>query len=215
MNETAGYLIYHPKRQKYVFGETVVYCDPITDRSNQDPYVWNERFLHSFCHITQMRPRVGHVNFWISGDTWPEFNSLLCDLVFSVQEKAPWQNTNDMDRRDPIVDSDQAYRDHYRWPSAPVPQHVLKRRGRSTLKADSERSFQPQFHGQLIDVIPILQKFAPVEEWRKALRAGRASKPTPIGHEVVAALYTFLECETDLRLHGVDMIRLRQSGLQL
>ena len=65
----AGYLIYHPKREVSKFANLVVYHDSTT--GNQDPYIWNQPFLHTYCHITQMSPEVGHINFWVGGDTFP------------------------------------------------------------------------------------------------------------------------------------------------
>ena len=104
----AGYLIYHPKRQMYRFGTQVVYADRKT--GNQDPYVWNDSFLHTFCHMTQMSPEIGYVNFWVSGDRWPDFTKLFCDLVFVVKEKLFWKQPNSIDPKDPIVDSEDSLR---------------------------------------------------------------------------------------------------------
>jgi hypothetical protein len=53
--------------------------------------------------------------FWVSGDTFPNFNNLYCDLVFIIKEKTYWKNANTIDRTDAIIDTDEAYLDHYRW----------------------------------------------------------------------------------------------------
>jgi hypothetical protein len=79
-----GYLIYHPSRTKSVFDSIVVYHDSIV--GNQDPYIWNCKFLHSYCH-----------------------------LVFIIKEKTYWKNANTIDRTDATIDTDEAYLDHYRW----------------------------------------------------------------------------------------------------
>src|SRR6267378_2209669 len=76
---TAGWLVYHPARVTNVIDGTRVHYDETSN--NQDPYVWNSRFLHSFCHITQMAPELGDIEFWVNGDEWPGFTSLRCDLV--------------------------------------------------------------------------------------------------------------------------------------
>lgn len=52
----SGYLIYHPSRSVATFDTVIVYHDHIG--GNQDPYIWNEPFLHTYCHITQMKPDV-------------------------------------------------------------------------------------------------------------------------------------------------------------
>jgi hypothetical protein len=44
-----GYLIYHRRRVVKQFGKDKVYCDPTSRSGNQDPYVWNTRFLHTYC----------------------------------------------------------------------------------------------------------------------------------------------------------------------
>jgi hypothetical protein len=85
-----------------------------------------------------MIANVGDINFSVSGDSFPNFSHLYCDLVFVVAEKVSWENANTIDRNDVIVDTDEAYNDHYRWA---MHQHYLKRRRRYTLKTDSERSF--------------------------------------------------------------------------
>ena len=59
-------LIYHPRRDHRRFGDTAVYFDSTT--GNQDPYVWNDPFLHSYCHITQFHAEPGDINLWVSGD---------------------------------------------------------------------------------------------------------------------------------------------------
>src|SRR5690349_2512465 len=98
-----GYLIYHPRRQRSTFGDVTVYHDGIG--GNQDPYVWNRQFLHTYCHITQMSPAGGDINFWVSGDTFPDFTRLSCDLVFVVAQKLYWSYANTIEPADPLIDS--------------------------------------------------------------------------------------------------------------
>lgn len=81
----SGYIIYHPKRNREIFDGTTVHYD--NNEGNQDPYVWNRQFLHTYCHMTQMTPQEGQINFWVSGDTFPNFSQLFCDLVFVVERK--------------------------------------------------------------------------------------------------------------------------------
>src|ERR1043166_1835911 len=98
----SDYLIYHPKREKERIGPYTVYYDKLT--GNQDPYIWNEKFLHTFCHITQMTNEKNQINFWVSGDTFPKFTKLYCDCVFVIDKKYPWQSANQIDKNNPIVD---------------------------------------------------------------------------------------------------------------
>lgn len=46
----SGYVIYHPKRAITTHRNTTIHHDPMRN-SNQDPYIWNTRFLHTYCHI--------------------------------------------------------------------------------------------------------------------------------------------------------------------
>jgi hypothetical protein len=63
---THGWIVYHPRRVANTFDGIRVHCDH-TGR-NQDTYVWNERFTHSYCRITQMAPVEEDVILWVSGD---------------------------------------------------------------------------------------------------------------------------------------------------
>src|ERR1043165_4628279 len=97
------YLIYHPKRERIFLNGLTIYHDKFSD--NQDPYIWNDRFLHTYCHITQLSNYIGQTNFWISGDVYPNFTRLFCDCVFVIEEKLFWSRRNSIDRSDPIVDN--------------------------------------------------------------------------------------------------------------
>jgi hypothetical protein len=106
-----SWLIYHPKREYRSFDGQPVYFDKT--EGNQDPYIWSDRFLHSYCHITQFRAEIGGIHLWVSGDTFPQFRHLYCDLVFVVADKQPWKEPNRITRSDPIVESKEAFKDHY------------------------------------------------------------------------------------------------------
>lgn len=207
----ASHLIYHPKRQKQTFGSTTVYFDK--PRGNQDPYVWNEPFLHSYCHITELAaPKADDINFWISGDNFPDFDSLQCDLVFVVAKRVEWADRNIISATDPIVDSADAYGDHYRW----AYQHPYKTRRRTTLKAEPTRSFQPQdSSGNLVDVLPELNAMGfPTNSLRAALRKGFASKPMPLSSICANRLYSFVKCSS-IRLTGGQLRTIRSSNQSL
>jgi hypothetical protein len=206
-----GYLIYHPKRRVSNFGKVVVYHDSTT--GNQDPYIWNQPFLHTYCHITQMSPEIGHINFWVSGDTFPNFTQLFCDLVFVVQEKVYWQECNTIDRHNPIVESEEAFNDHYGW----AEQHHFQRRRRFTLKANPLQSFQPQTsENKLLDVLPVLvQMDLSVETLRKGMHAGTGSCPLRLDDDVTNALYTWLQRSASIKLGGDVLARIRKEHREL
>ena len=202
----AARLIYHPRRVCRRFGETTVHFDNTT--GNQDPYLWNDAFLHSFCHITQFRPEVGDVNLWVSGDRWPQFSSLYCDLVFVVAGKYPWAEANVLSPRDPLVDSPEAWADHYRW----HPEHCFRqRRTRITLKADPARSFQPQAtDGSLIDIVPVLERHGTsLGSLRAGMRAGTGSQPVAIPDATATAIVEALNLAPVI-LRGPELRAIRQ-----
>jgi hypothetical protein len=181
----AARLIYHPRRERRAFDSATVYFDGTA--GNQDPYVWNDAFLHSYCHITQFHAEAEDINLWVSGDRFPQFSQLYCDLVFVVARKCAWDDANDLRRDDPLVDSEEAWADHYRW----YPQHPLTRRSRYTLKADPGCSFQSQTEdGNLIDIVPLLQEHGiGLPELWAGMHAGIGSQPMTIaiaGAEAVA-----------------------------
>jgi hypothetical protein len=206
----ACWLIYHPRRQVRQLDGRTVYHDSTV--GNQDPYLWNDAFLHSYCHITQMRPEISGIHLWVSGDTFPDFSSLYSDLVFVVAQQRLWQDANDIAPGDPIVDSAEAYNDHYRWHS----QHPFIRRKRYTLKAGPNRSFQPQTtRAELIDIVPLLERRGlPLDRIRVGLRAGKGSTPLPLERSTAATIADQL-CMAPILLKGPELrqIRLRHPEL--
>jgi hypothetical protein len=204
-----GYLIYHPPRWKSRLGNVVVYHDHIGGH-NQDPYLWNLRFLHTYCHMTQMDPRPGYVNLWVAGDTFPKFNALFCDLVFVVEgQRHYWASSNHIEPTDELVDSLEAYVDHYQWAGK---EHPLKRRRRYTLKADPELSFQSQTRpGQLIDILPWLEAYGySRDRLRRSLQAAQGSRPMALKPEIVEGMAAKLGDTAYQQLRGAELMPLRQ-----
>lgn len=205
-----GYLIYHPKRVRSTFDDIVVYHD--NNKGNQDPYVWNKPFLHTFCHITQMSPKKGYINFWVTADKWKDITHLHCDLVFYVKEMFKWNDTNKITPDNTIVDSEEAFTDHYQW----AWQHKFKKRDRYTLKADPIDSFQPQNEEKnLIDLVPILTKHGfSKEKLSKDFQCGFGSKPILIDDKVTNDLYSTLK-EASIKLFGNQLAEIRKKNKEL
>ncbi len=206
-------IIYHPQRVKSVFSGVTIYHDKTTD--NQDPYVWNDPFLHTFCHMPELKnPKPGDTNFWVSGDTFPDFNHLYCDLVFVIKEKCYWENANSINSTDPLVDSKEAYQDHYKWVQW---QHEFKNRKRFTLKADPLHSFQYQDQaGSLIDIVPILNSLGfPTDQLHKALKKGFASKPMPLDPKIARELHSAISKSADMKLTCKQLQSIRKKHHEL
>lgn len=205
------YLVYHPKREVSEIRDLKIYHDSFF--GNQDPYLWNEQFLHSFCHITQLRVQPKDILFWVSGDTYPNFTKLFCDCVFVIAKKEYWENANHIQPTDFIVDNEQTFDHHYKWVNPPFNQHLFKRRRRYTLKADSEKSFQPQTRNkELIDLIPffdqqgispetLINSISRNKSGKKSMNS-RAFKLTP---EHSRKLYDYLTENSPIKIKGKDV----------
>ena len=204
------YLIYHPERKKVPVGKYMIYCDKFGN--NEDPYLWNNKFLHSYCHITQMKNEEGQINFWISGDIYPNFTKLFCDCVFVIKEKLYWSNSNRISKTDSIVDNIRTFDYHYKWVNPPFNAHHFTKRRRYTLKADAIKSFQPQnSRGELIDILPFLNKSGiSTDELINTITSKRGSHPTRLENNIGLKLYDFLLQSASIKLYGKQIANLFQ-----
>ena len=206
-----SYLIRHPKRTTGVFsGHTVHYDRP---RRNQDPFVWNDPFLHTFCHMSELRAQQsGDINFWVVGDQHPNFRSLTCDLVFTVESVHPWQDSNSLSASDPMVDNARAYIDHY----CPVGLKRFKK-SRRTLKANPSQSFQPlDYQARPVDLLPELIRLGLTPQWLvSAFSKGFATKPVILSDKVADQLRTYLSSVAHTKLTGAALQALRGSISEL
>ncbi|GHP00782.1 hypothetical protein KSF_108290 [Reticulibacter mediterranei] len=194
---------------------------------NQDPYIWQKVFLHTYCHMGQMRdgfqckpkghPEVdrGDILFWITSDVRGNYTQLKCDLVFVVAEKQYWSLPNQINRHDSPAntDSEDAFKEHYAW----VEQHKLSDKmvaqgfRRFTLKADPAQSFQPQdANGNLLDIRPLLKRLnVNLTALNKDLgpsEPGRFARPFLLEEQKARALYTMIRKSTfaPIQLTGDD-----------
>jgi len=198
------YLIYHPNRKVSIIGNFTVYHDKFG--SNKDPFLWNYQFLHTSCHITQMRNEVGQMNFWVSGNQYPNFTKLYCDCVFVIAEKLTWAKRNSIDLDDEIVDNEQAFEHHYDWVNnlKPDDHHYFKKRNRYTLKADPEQSFQPQNKdSKLIDIVPFLKNHGvSIDQLRLVMISNVNSRPFKLPDDIGEELYDYLFNLAAIKLKG-------------
>ncbi|MBS4035865.1 MAG: hypothetical protein KGZ85_15480 [Ignavibacterium sp.] len=198
------YLIYHPERCRYNNGKLTIYHDSFG--GNEDPYIWNEKFLHTYCHITQLSNYKNQVNFWVSGKpSLNDFTELNCDCVFHIAEKIFWKDNNKISRNDYIVDNEQTFQHHYKW----VHNHPFKKRKRYTLKAEPDTSFQPQdAKDNLLDILPFLNKNGLQTDFLiKAFKAGVGSKPHKLDENIGKKLYDFLFSCAKVKLYGKDLTK--------
>jgi hypothetical protein len=204
------YLVYHPKRRVTIANGLKIYHDRFG--GNEDPYIWNTHFLHTFCHITQFTNQIGQINFWVSSDHVGLFQELYCDCVFVVDQKIYWNQPNQIEPTDPIVDSPVAFRNHYQWVNAPYNQHHFSRRRRYTLKATAVTSFQPQkVDRTLVDILPFLNRHGLLQSRIKdGLTATRGSKPMILDESIGQDLYQYL-WEVPIKLVGAQLSHLHPN----
>jgi hypothetical protein len=159
-----------------------------------------------------LRSAENSINFWVSGDTFPLFSHLYRDLIFVIQRRLYWQQKNAIERNDSLVDSEQAFIDHYQW----AHQHPLEGRRRYTLKADPDRSFQPQdAKKELIDIVPFLNNAGlSLEHLRQVLQANIGAKPFRIDG-IEASLYEWLDQHAPIKLKGEILQEIRRKNPQL
>ncbi|WP_336637300.1 hypothetical protein [Lysinibacillus fusiformis] len=233
MSKIGGYIIYHPTRKKTRVKGTNIYFDD--NNHNQDPYIWNSQFLHSTCHMTELKEIQKSQNFsnrffvifWVSGDEnekFKDFSSLYCDLIFVVKEKIIWneETLNDISPLNPVVDSNLAYTDHYFWVPIDHP-YKSTRYGRFTLKANLKKSFQPQnSDGNLIDILHLITKVANCtsSELRERIRKGKSDKsfrsyPVPLTEDEVQELYNSINNIAQIKLRGPFLEKIRKSNSDL
>lgn len=164
-------------------------------------------FLHTYCHITQIKVNVGDLIFWVYGNSYPNFTKLYCDCVFKIELKLFWNSRNFISPNDPIVENQQTYNHHYKWAGD---QHYLERRRRFTLKANSEKSFQPQdINNKLIDVIPYLNSEGISTEdivrimcMTKNEKRARNTKPLVLSDTHANGLYEHIYKVSEIKLTG-------------
>ncbi len=165
-----------------------------------------------FAHITQLTndEKQHQINFWVSGDSYPNFTRLLCDCVFVIAEKHIWTHPNHIDSYDPIVDNCQIFEHHYKWVNPPHFQHQFQKRLRYTLKADDQKSFQPQdFNGNLIDILQFLNDNGiSTQHLRNSIshtcssKSARNSRPYKLPNDLGQKLYDYLTSNAIIKLFG-------------
>lgn len=112
-----------------------------------------------------------------------------------------------------IVDNQQTFDHHYKWVNPPFNQHLFKRRRRYTLKADSEKSFQPQTRNkELIDLIPFFAKQGISTEnlinsiaKNKSGKKSMNSRPFKLTVEQSQKLYDYLTENSPIKIKGKDI----------
>ena len=91
----ANYIMLHQNRIEVKIDDTSIYCDNF--KGNQDPYVWSERFLNTFCKTNQIKAsqlKKGDTLFWFTRQGSPSDDKWFVDLVFIVDEISYWEKSD-------------------------------------------------------------------------------------------------------------------------
>ncbi len=130
-----GYLMHH---------KTILYDGISADVYFNDPYVWFDPYLWSFCHANQARIEVGMKILWLS-----KVNGMYCcDLVFVVGEILPIQYARD------LYGSQDAVLNEWHYRQGLIHHPKVK----YTFVADMERSYIPHPAVPLEDDVHKLRK---------------------------------------------------------
>ncbi|AWE63999.1 MULTISPECIES: hypothetical protein [Staphylococcus] len=222
----ASYLFFHPKPACDTYGDMNIYHDKFGN--NEDPYVWSERFLHSFCKITDYaysKSTQKDIIFWISINKEGNNLKYLCDLVFKIEKWDFWYKTfseqkdaiatnKELTINDAVVEGDEeAYEYHYSWINRG--EHKWEptyRRRRLTLKADPVLSFQPQNRqGNLLDVTELLKTIVNFNVEKSPAKSGTSYKAFELEEEQASKLYEEIKRLSFIRLKGRDLKNLRRN----
>ena len=84
----ANYIMLHQNRIEVKIDDTSIYCDNF--KGNQDPYVWSERFLNTFCKTNQIKAsqlKKGDTLFWFTRQGSPSDDKWFVDLVIKQRKQ--------------------------------------------------------------------------------------------------------------------------------
>lgn len=216
------WLIYHPERKTHeeLCSEAkFVYYDSFS--GNQDPYIWNEKFLYSYCQLQNRREylldrlAVGDCLFFVSterGSTQLKF--LVCDLVFEIEEIKQWKEPF------PKYDSlcNYSWKDHYRW-WVDHPNCLIESK-RYSFVASSEKSFQPiKPDGKLVNILRTLtdndEDISQILTRNKTTEKACASKPIEISTRSGLAVLKKLNHDLYHKHYGAELFKLRNEKKEI
>ena len=218
----AHYIMLHQNRIEVKIDDTIVYCDNF--KGNQDPYVWSERFLNTFCKTTQIKAsqlKKGDTLFWFSRQGNPSEDRWFVDLVFIVDEISYWEKSdkageavdypfehyNDV-KLSTIKYDEYSYKDHYERAKNDHPKTSSRPKRRFTIAASKE-SYQPQTeHKELIE---IKDKYI-LDMFEQSPRGGSGFRCKEINDKEVKYIESYILENKKIELKGSDLFKLRRDS---
>lgn len=217
-NMSSCYALHHPKRGCVgIGGNKKAYFD---EEENHCPYIWNNRFLHTFCQGPfRLNPYRGQIIFWVSKiqQKGKKMTALNCDLVFVVDEIHTWKNPNKISNKCNFVESNLIFNEHYKFGNAESgDDHYLRKRSRITLKAHPTLSFQPQAkNGELINVLPFFH-VKEISKLRKKFSNQNARRTYPFDMTLIRAIefYDWISSKAHFRILGREFKKKKPKELE-
>ena len=218
----ANYIMLHQNRIEVKIDDTSVYCDNF--KGNQDPYVWSERFLNTFCKTNQIKAsqlKKGDTLFWFTRQGTPSEDRWFVDLVFIVDEISYWgksdkageavdypfEHYNDV-KLSTIKYDDFSYEDHYQWAKNDHPKTSSRPKRRFTIVASKE-SYQPQTENKkLIEI----NKNCILDMFNHSPCGGGGFRCKKITDEQVECIENFILANKKIELKGTDLFKLRSNS---
>lgn len=218
----ANYIMLHQNRIEVKIDDTSVYCDNF--KGNQDPYVWSERFLNTFCKTNQIKAsqlKKGDTLFWFTRQGTPSDDKWFVDLVFIVDEIIYWERSdkpqkvgdhpfehyNDV-KLSTIKYDDFSYEDHYQWAGIDHPKKSSRPKRRFTIVASKE-SYQAQTkHKELIE---IKDKYI-LDMFEHSPRGGSGFRCKEINDKEVKYIESYIHENKKIELKGSDLFKLRRDS---
>lgn len=220
----ANYIMLHQNRIEVQIDDTSVYCDNF--KGNQDPYVWSERFLNTFCKTNQIKAsqlKKGDTLFWFTRQGTPSDDKWFVDLVFIVDEIIYWEKS-DSDKVEKVgnnpfehyndvklstIKYDQfSYEDHYQWAKNDHPKKSSRPKRRYTIVASKE-SYQPQTENKkLIEI----NKNCILDMFDHFPHGGGGFRCKEITDKQVECIENFILANKKIELKGTDLFELRSNS---
>ena len=218
----ANYIMLHQNRIEVKIDDITVYCDNF--KGNQDPYVWSERFLNTFCKTNQIKAsqlKKGDTLFWFTRQGTPSDDKWFVDLVFIVDEIIYWEKSDKVgkvgdnpfehynDVKLSTIQYDEfSYKDHYEWAKNDHPKTSSRPKRRFTIVASKE-SYQPQTENK--ELIEINDKCI-LDMFSHSPRGGGGFRCKEITDKQVKCIENHILNKKKIELKGTDLFKLRSNS---